>query len=120
MPSGRTARIGNEGLATSFYNEKDEPIAEALIKILLECGQEIPDFLEDQKPAEGEPLKFDDDSSVDGENDGGEKATSEGGDTWGNGGMTQGGNTWGSDGQATAPVVRNNNWEDAGCAAGGW
>ena len=42
---GRTARIGNEGLATSFYNERNEDIAEDLAKILIECKQELPDFL---------------------------------------------------------------------------
>jgi len=43
---GRTARAGNQGLATSFYNNKNEPIAPQLTKILQECSQEIPDFLE--------------------------------------------------------------------------
>ena len=32
---GRTARIGNVGLATSFFNEKNEDIAEALLRIML-------------------------------------------------------------------------------------
>lgn len=41
---GRTARIGNEGLATSFYNERDEPMADFLVKTLLECNQPVPDF----------------------------------------------------------------------------
>ncbi|KAF9160671.1 DEAD-box ATP-dependent RNA helicase [Actinomortierella ambigua] len=43
---GRTARVGNPGLATSFYNENDAMLAPALTKILQECGQEVPDFLE--------------------------------------------------------------------------
>ncbi|CAG8456726.1 15642_t:CDS:10, partial [Acaulospora colombiana] len=42
---GRTARVGNKGLATSFYNEKNSNIASDLVKILLECNQDIPDFL---------------------------------------------------------------------------
>jgi ATP-dependent RNA helicase DDX3X len=114
--SGRTARIGNEGLATSFYNDKDEPIAEALIKILLECGQEIPDFLEDQKPAEGEPLVFDDDSGADDD----EEAAGDGGDTWGNGDDTKnGGNDSGDAWGSGKPVVANDNW-DAGETKGGW
>ncbi|KAL8714153.1 MAG: hypothetical protein Q9220_001882 [cf. Caloplaca sp. 1 TL-2023] len=62
---GRTARIGNMGLATSFYNDKDESLAEALVKMLVETDQEIPDFLEHLKPS-GTP-EFDDDS---GEEDG--------------------------------------------------
>jgi ATP-dependent RNA helicase DDX3X len=109
-------------LATSFYNDKDEPIAEALIKILLECGQEIPDFLEGQKPADGEPLVFDDDSGGD---DDEEEGAGDGGDAWGNGndatnGDAGGGDAWGSDHPvAAAPVVENENW-DAGNTKGGW
>ena len=40
--AGRTARIGNEGLATSFYNDRDESMADYLVKILVESKQEIP------------------------------------------------------------------------------
>ncbi|KAJ5555042.1 DEAD/DEAH box RNA helicase [Penicillium sp. DV-2018c] len=57
---GRTARIGNEGMATSFYNERNEDIAEDLVKNLIECKQHVPEFLEQYRP-EGE-LVFDDDS----------------------------------------------------------
>ncbi|XP_043481590.1 ATP-dependent RNA helicase vasa-like isoform X1 [Leptopilina heterotoma] len=43
---GRTGRVGNKGRATSFYNhEKDSPLAEALVKILRQAGQPVPDFL---------------------------------------------------------------------------
>lgn len=59
--SGRTARIGNEGLATSFYNDRDIDIAADLVKILIECKQAVPDFLESYKP-ENEELVFDDNS----------------------------------------------------------
>ena len=59
---GRTARIGNTGMATSFYNERNEDIAENLTKVLLETNQEIPGFLEGYKPGEGEDLTFDDDT----------------------------------------------------------
>ena len=55
---GRTARLGNRGIATSFYNERNEDIAEDLAKILVESGQEVPDFLQDKVP-EG-PLTFED------------------------------------------------------------
>ncbi|KAH1499833.1 hypothetical protein LV164_002639 [Aspergillus fumigatus] len=58
---GRTARIGNEGLATSFYNDKNSDIAPDLVKILIETGQKVPDFLESYKPAD-EVVKFDDDT----------------------------------------------------------
>ncbi|EOD46035.1 putative dead deah box RNA helicase protein [Neofusicoccum parvum] len=59
---GRTARIGNEGLATSFYNDRNEDLAEDLCKVLLEREQEIPDFLQDHAPAPGESIDFDDDT----------------------------------------------------------
>lgn len=59
---GRTARIGNEGLATSFYNDRNDDLADDLVKILLEREQEVPDFLQDRAPAAGEPLDFDDDT----------------------------------------------------------
>ncbi|OQE38631.1 hypothetical protein PENCOP_c008G08207 [Penicillium coprophilum] len=61
---GRTARIGNEGIATSFYNDRDEGIAEDLVKILVECKQPVPEFLESYRPA-GDVLEFDDDSDKD-------------------------------------------------------
>jgi ATP-dependent RNA helicase DDX3X len=57
MLSGRTARIGNHGLATSFFNDTNTDIATDLVKILLENNQDIPEFLESYKP-EGE-LNFD-------------------------------------------------------------
>ncbi|KAJ9660954.1 hypothetical protein H2201_006682 [Coniosporium apollinis] len=60
---GRTARIGNEGLATSFYNDRNEDIADALVKILVETKQDVPDFLADRIP-EGD-LEFDDESDKD-------------------------------------------------------
>ncbi|KAJ5738458.1 DEAD/DEAH box RNA helicase [Penicillium malachiteum] len=61
---GRTARIGNEGVATSFYNERDQDIATDLVKILIECNQAIPDFLEEFRPDENE-ITFDDDTDRD-------------------------------------------------------
>ena len=38
---GRTARIGNEGLATSFFNESNSDIADDLITVLEECNQKV-------------------------------------------------------------------------------
>ncbi|EXJ78698.1 hypothetical protein A1O1_09100 [Capronia coronata CBS 617.96] len=61
---GRTARIGNEGLATSFYNEYDEALGPFLTKVLLECGQEVPDFLQQFKP-EGGVLNFEEEEEPD-------------------------------------------------------
>jgi ATP-dependent helicase YprA (DUF1998 family) len=43
---GRTARVGKSGLATSFYNYRSEALAPELTKLLKECKQEIPDFLQ--------------------------------------------------------------------------
>jgi ATP-dependent RNA helicase DDX3X len=47
---GRTARIGNEGKATSFYNDRNEDIGPELCKILIESKQSIPDFLQEHMP----------------------------------------------------------------------
>ena len=65
---GRTARIGNRGMATSFYNERNEDIAEDLAKLLVENKQVVPDFLQDKVP-EG-PLVWEDDDD-DNDADGG-------------------------------------------------
>ena len=43
---GRTARVGKSGLATSFYNDRSDLLAPQLTKLLKECKQEIPDFLQ--------------------------------------------------------------------------
>jgi len=55
---GRTGRVGNLGKATSFYDsEEDSGIAGTLVKILAECGQEVPDWLAEASanaPADGE------------------------------------------------------------------
>ena len=67
---GRTARIGNVGMATSFYNDRNEDIAEALTKILVESNFEVPDFLEQYKPEEEGKLEFDDDTDEEGEAEG--------------------------------------------------
>ena len=82
---GRTGRIGNQGQATSFYNERDEELAPHLVKLLVENNQPIPDFLEQYKPEEGAAIDWDD-ASIDGEEaeDGGENGETGGGDDgWG-------------------------------------
>ncbi|KAL1973839.1 hypothetical protein VTN31DRAFT_5399 [Thermomyces dupontii] len=77
---GRTARIGNEGLATSLYNhEKDAALAPDLVKILLESNQEVPDFLQDCIPTDG-VLQFDDDTDAEGEDQNDKQEAS--GDSW--------------------------------------
>ena len=57
-------RIGHKGLATSFYNERDEPLAQDLVNLLIECRQEIPDFLQSYIPEDG-AAHFDDDDESD-------------------------------------------------------
>lgn len=74
---GRTARIGNVGMATSFYNDRNEDIADALVKLLLETQQEIPEFLDGFKPDNVEELEFNDDTDDEGE------GGATGGDAWG-------------------------------------
>ncbi|XP_028847788.1 DEAD-box helicase 3 X-linked a isoform X8 [Denticeps clupeoides] len=43
---GRTGRVGNLGLATSFYNDKNNNITKDLLDILVESKQEVPSWLE--------------------------------------------------------------------------
>ena len=99
---GRTARIGNVGMATTFYNDRNEDIAEALTKILVESACEIPDFLEQYKPEEDGKLVFDDDTDEedDGQRDGfgaanGKTNDTSGGGGWGAEAETSGGAGWG-------------------------
>ena len=66
---GRTARIGNEGLASSFYNEDDQELALDLVNIFLESGQKIPDFLESYKPVDNK-IDFQDDTDDEDNGDG--------------------------------------------------
>jgi ATP-dependent RNA helicase DDX3X len=101
---GRTGRIGNMGLATSLYNDRDSDLGETLVKTLLETHQVIPDFLQQHIPegftADGEGntdlLKFDADSdNGEGEESGDASADAGGG--------------WGAEASAEAPS-----------ASGGW
>ncbi|KAE8355115.1 P-loop containing nucleoside triphosphate hydrolase protein [Aspergillus coremiiformis] len=81
---GRTARIGNEGLATSFYNhDRDSDLAPDLVRLLLETKQKIPDFIQSYKPGDGETL-FEDDTDEEELGEGGGDNAKEGtGNTWG-------------------------------------
>lgn len=74
---GRTARIGNEGLATSFYTDKDRDIAFDLVRILLECNQPVPDFLEEYVPADSRPVFDDDDTDFESGDDNSAKIDAE-------------------------------------------
>ncbi|KAG5681267.1 hypothetical protein PVAND_010718 [Polypedilum vanderplanki] len=44
---GRTGRMGNLGIATSFFNEKNRNIVSDLVELLIETNQELPGFLEE-------------------------------------------------------------------------
>lgn len=67
---GRTARIGNKGKATSFYNEqRNEDIASDLVRILLENENAVPDFLSHYAPEDGVAL-FNEDASDEDDEDG--------------------------------------------------
>ena len=93
---GRTARIGNHGLATSFFNDSNGDIGNDLVKILLENGQDIPEFLEQYRP-EGE-LNFDEpDSDEEVAEPVEDAAGGFGGDDWGTGGDAGGGGGGGDD-----------------------
>jgi len=43
---GRTGRVGNLGLATSFFNDKNKNIVRDLCELLIEAKQEVPTWLE--------------------------------------------------------------------------
>jgi ATP-dependent RNA helicase DDX3X len=108
---GRTGRLGHMGLATSFYNERNDDIAPELVKILMETEQEVPDFLEEFKPMDGK-VEFDEgDSDVEDDAFGGAAAGGDtngdaGGEGWGAGddakngdaGGNAGGDAWGGGG----------------------
>ncbi|KAI7366302.1 DEAD/DEAH box RNA helicase [Hortaea werneckii] len=66
---GRTARIGHQGLATSFYNERNEELAQDLVKVLIECECEVPDFLAHLAPEDGK-VEWDDDTDDEAEGEG--------------------------------------------------
>lgn len=113
---GRTARIGHQGLATSFYNERNEDIAPDLVKVLKECDCEIPDFLQ-QYVEEGEP-NFDDDNSDDDEAEAEAEGAGDGADAGGFGAQEASAPAWGT----TEPEVAEQGFQaDGGAAAAtGW
>nr|XP_036588886.1 DEAD/DEAH box helicase [Colletotrichum truncatum]KAF6800528.1 DEAD/DEAH box helicase [Colletotrichum truncatum] len=117
---GRTGRMGQRGIATSFYTERDEPIASVLVRTLLETGQTVPEFLAPYKPTgKGlENLKFETESDFDPEEAGIAHlgVTSGGNEDWsgeGNEGKTAGDtDTWGaSAGSVTGNKAGNDDQE---------
>lgn len=119
---GRTGRIGHCGLATSFYTERDEPIASVLVRTMLETKQEIPEFLKQFEP-EGEDrenLKFESEEQLESAFDMGDEA----GGAWGGGGDDGGesaNNPWGGGGAADSGAAGGWGGGDAsGASGGGW
>lgn len=90
---GRTARIGHQGRATSFYNDRNEDIAQGLVNVLVESGCTIPDFLSQFTPEDVSNINFDDNSDDEAEADGpgfgGGAGGEEGGDQEGDTGFQQ-------------------------------
>ena len=43
---GRTGRVGNLGLATSFFNDKNRNICKDLMEILIHSKQEVPSWMD--------------------------------------------------------------------------
>ena len=110
---GRTARIGHQGLATSFYNDRSEDIAQDLVNVLIESECEVPEFLAHLKPEEGAELNFDDDSEDEAEAgyaDGGYGAAAD------DGGAVAAGSAWGAAPEAAAEGFQA---EEEGVSAGG-
>lgn len=93
---GRTARIGHQGLATSFYNDRNEELAQDLVNVLVECECAVPDFLQHLTPEDGK-INFDDDTDDEeaGE-DGAEADGSGGGETGNNGDGAAAASAWGA------------------------
>ena len=123
--TGRTARIGNEGLATSFYNEKDEAMGPFLTKILMECGQEVPEFLQHFKPEDG-VLNFDEEEELDAGAMDNTPGGQDGGDAWWGGGDTNtsdnaGGDAWADANlSATGPAGTWGTTNEAASTSGAW
>jgi ATP-dependent RNA helicase DDX3X len=114
---GRTARIGNKGKATSFYDEsRDEEMAQPLVNILLESGCPVPDFLEHLIP-EGGVASFEDDDSDDEEE---EAEGEQGGGAFGGADASTGGAAAGGFAAASAwgapPAAADDSFSAAGAA----
>ncbi|RAL68283.1 hypothetical protein DID88_007014 [Monilinia fructigena] len=112
---GRTGRIGNMGLASSFYNTRNEDIAEALAY--------LPEgFTMDGQTGDIDTLQFDDDS--DGEEEGGENTEGDAnaGVAWGADVAAAG---WGPDETTQAAPAVGRDWVATGTtqaapAVSGW
>nr|CAX73096.1 ATP-dependent RNA helicase DDX3Y [Schistosoma japonicum] len=54
---GRTGRVGNLGLATSFFNDKNRNLARGLVELLEEANQAVPPWLK-ALTGDGRPTSF--------------------------------------------------------------
>jgi len=92
---GRTARIGHQGLATSFYNERNEDIQQELVNVLIECECKVPEFLSHLAPEDGK-IEFDDDTDDEAEAEGEAPEGGEGSFGGDAGGVAVDGGAWGA------------------------
>lgn len=102
-------------MATSFYNhDRNSDIAPELVKILLECNQEVPEFLENDKPVDGK-LIFHDDTDDEDENGDANDGTPAVDDSWGapSGGADD---AWGAP-AASAPAAGGDGWGEPAASA---
>lgn len=53
---GRTGRMGNLGLATSFFNDKNRNLTRDLVELLIETKQELPTWLENMGAETRQPM----------------------------------------------------------------
>ncbi|KAI6851553.1 DEAD/DEAH box RNA helicase [Hortaea werneckii] len=115
---GRTARIGHPGLATSFYNERNEDLAQDLVKVLIECECEVPNFLAHLIPEDGK-VEWEDDTDDEDNESNGDGFNQQPGGANTSGGAAEG--AWGSVAQAGGDggVVVDNAWGTAAAAQNG-
>lgn len=99
---GRTARAGNIGFATTFYNSRNDGMGPEITKILVEAGADVPEFLQQYNT---QNLEYDDVNDEDFDEDtGGQSPTGHGtnndnsvGASWGGGNDGgAGGSSWDS------------------------
>ncbi|KAJ3030358.1 DEAD-box ATP-dependent RNA helicase [Rhizophlyctis rosea] len=119
---GRTARAGNKGYATSFWNDGNQDIAQDLCSVLTD---EIPDFLQEfmsaelKEAREKEELKEEDLVAELPDHSG---AAANGGEGGGWAAAAEGGGGWAADGNAGGNEASDwgNNADGAGDAGGDW
>ena len=50
---GRTGRMGNLGLATSFFNDKNQNLVKELVELIVEANKDLPSWLEEMSLDKG-------------------------------------------------------------------